>query len=152
MHVHSVYGVLWLTKDIPDSDYGAEGLRDIYLRLQAIQRPELCVRGMAFSFNTEIGRRFGFRTDIIRGEDGSLALAMKPYGKIVFITSRKARVLTSNGTLNSEGSLIDNIWIRVIKALKEITGLFIKRRHTKIKTLISSNKVSSKSLWIWQNI
>ena len=61
-----------------------EGLRDIYLRLQAIQRPELCVRGMAFSFNTEIGRRFGFRTDIIRGEDGSLALAMKPYGKIVF--------------------------------------------------------------------
>ena len=88
-----------------------EGLRDIYLRLQAIQRPELCVRGMAFSFNTEIGRRFGFRTDIIRGEDGSLALAMKPYGKIVFITSRKARVLTSNGTLNSEGSLIDNIWI-----------------------------------------
>ena len=110
-----------------------EGLRDIYLRLQAIQRPELCVRGMAFSFNTEIGRRFGFRTDIIRGEDGSLALAMKPYGKIVFITSRKARVLTSNGTLNSEGSLIDNIWIRVIKALKEITGLFIKKTAYKDK-------------------
>ena len=107
-----------------------EGLRDIYLRLQAIQRPELCVRGMAFSFNTEIGRRFGFR---IRGEDGSLALAMKPYGKIVFITSRKARVLTSNGTLNSEGSLIDNIWIRVIKALKEITGLFIKKTAYKDK-------------------
>lgn len=106
---------------------------DIYLRLQAIQRPELCVRGMAFSFNTEIGRRFGFRTDIIRGEDGSLALAMKPYGKIVFITSRKARVLTSNGTLNSEGSLIDNIWIRVIKALKEITGLFIKKTAYKDK-------------------
>jgi len=110
-----------------------EGLRDIYLRLQAIQRPELCVRGMAFSFNTETGRRFGFRTDIIRGEDGSLALAMKPYGKIVFITSRKARVLTSNGTLNSEGSLIDNIWIRVIKALKEITGLFIKKTAYKDK-------------------
>jgi len=110
-----------------------EGLRDIYLRLQAIQRPELCVRGMAFSFNTEIGRRFGFRTDIIRGEDGSLALAMKPYGKIVFITSRKARVLTSNGTLNSEGSLIDNIRIRVIKALKEITGLFIKKTAYKDK-------------------
>ena len=86
-----------------------EGLRDIYLRLQAIQRPELCVRGMAFSFNTEIGRRFGFRT------------------------SRKARVLTSNGTLNSEGSLIDNIWIRVIKALKEITGLFIKKTAYKDK-------------------
>ena len=91
------------------------------------------MRCLAFSFITEIGRRFGFRTDIIRGEDGSLALAMKPYGKIVFITSRKARVLTSNGTLNSEGSLNDNIWIRVIKALKEITGLFIKKTASKDK-------------------
>lgn len=110
-----------------------EGLRDLYLRLQAIQRPELCIRGMAFGFNTELGRRFGFRTDIIRGEDGSLALAMKPYGKLVFITSRKARVLTSNGTLSAKGSLLNNIWIRTIKALKGITGLFIKKTVYKDK-------------------
>ena len=108
-----------------------EGLRDLHLRLQAIKRPELCVRGMAFGFNTELGRKFGFRTDIIRGEDGSLALAMKPYGKLVFITSRKARVLTSNGTLNTEGTLLNNIWIRVIKALKGVTGLFTKKTEYK---------------------
>ena len=86
---------------------------------------------MAFGFNTELGRKFGFRTDIIRGEDGSLALAMKPYGKLVFITSRKARVLTSNGTLNTEGTLLNNIWIRVIKALKGVTGLFTKKTEYK---------------------
>lgn len=108
-----------------------ESLRDLHLRVQAVQRPELCVRGMAFGFNTELGRRFGFRTDIIRGEDGSLALAMKPYGKLVFITNRKARVLTSNGTLNAEGSLLDNIQIRLVKALKGITGLFTKKTEYK---------------------
>lgn len=30
LHVHSVYGVLWLTKDIPDSDYGATKACAIY--------------------------------------------------------------------------------------------------------------------------
>lgn len=104
-----------------------ENLRDMHLRLQAIKRPELCVRGMAFGFKTELGRKLGFRTDIIRGEDGSLALAMKPYGKIQFITSRKARVLTSNSTLNAEGSLIKNVFIRISKAIRGIAGLFTKK-------------------------
>lgn len=108
-----------------------ESLRDVHLRLQAIKRPELCVRGMVFGFNTELGRRFGFRTDIIRGEDGSLALAMKPFGKLVFITSRKARALTSNGTLNNEGSLLNNVWIRVKKAAKGIKGLITKETEYK---------------------
>lgn len=108
-----------------------ESLRDVHLRLQAIKRPELCVRGMVFGFNTELGRRFGFRTDIIRGEDGSLALAMKPFGKLVFITSRKARALTSNGTLNNEGSLLNNVWIRVKKAAKGMKGLITKETEYK---------------------
>lgn len=105
-----------------------ENLRDIYLRLQSIKRPELCVRGMAFGFKTQIGQKIGFRTDIIRGEDGSLALAMKPYGKLIFITSRKARVLTSNSTLNAKGNLLINLWIRIIKGCKGINGLFIRKK------------------------
>lgn len=108
-----------------------ESLRDIHLRIQAIQRPELCVRGMNFGFNTELARRFGFRTDIIRGEDGSLALAMKPYGKLVFLTTTRVRVLTSNGTLNADGSLLKSIQIRAIKALKGLGGLFFRKKRYK---------------------
>lgn len=104
-----------------------ESLRDIHLRIQAIKRPELCVRGMNFGFNTELARRFGFRTDIIRGEDGSLALAMKPYGKLVFLTTSHVRVMTSNGTLNADGSLLNSLWIRIRKALKGFGGLFAKK-------------------------
>lgn len=122
---------------MPDKDHSPfglwcyESLRDLHLRVQSVKRPELCVRGMTFGFNTELGRRFGFRTDIKRGEDGSLALAMKPYGKLVFIRSRQARVLTSNGTLNAEGSLLNNVRIRIVKALKGFAGLFTKKTEYK---------------------
>ena len=118
---------------IPDDDHSRwalwiyETLRDIHLRIQAIKRPELCVRGMAFGFRTDWARRFGFRTDIRRGEDGSLALALKSCGKVVFITSRKARVLTSNATINTDGSLFNSFRIRFLKAINGFTGLFTKK-------------------------
>lgn len=104
-----------------------EGLRDVHLRLQDIKRPELNVRGMVMGFRTEYGRQFGFRTDIKRGEDGSLALDMKPLGKLVFVTSRKARALTCNSTLDQDGSLLNSIQIRIKKAASGFTGLFTKK-------------------------
>lgn len=101
-----------------------EFLRDVHLSIQAIKRPELCVRGMTFAFKTDEGRKFGFRTDIRRGEDGSLALTMKPLGKLVFIHSRKARVMTGYGTLKTDGSLLNSFKIRLVKALVNISTLF----------------------------
>ena len=108
-----------------------ELLRDIYLLLQSIKRPELCVRGMVFGFNTEMGRKIGFRTDIIRGEDGSLAYALKEYGKLVFITNRKARALTGNSTLNADGSFFKSFLNRLIKALNNATNLFSAKNNYK---------------------
>lgn len=122
---------------IPDERHSATGLwwyealRDLHLRIQSIQRPELCVRGMTFGFNTELGRKFGFRTDIIRGEDGSLALAMKPYGKLVFIHSGKARVMTGYGTLNNDGSLFNSFKTRLVKAFKGAGSMFTRKNEYK---------------------
>ena len=56
---------------------------------------------------------------------------MKPYGKLMFITNRKARVLTSNGTINADGSLMNSFKIRIIKALKGIAGLFTRKESYK---------------------
>lgn len=117
---HSAIGLWWY-----------EALRDMHLRIQTLQRPELCVRGMTFGFNTELGRQFGFRTDILRGEDGSLALAMKPYGKLIFIRSKKARVMTGYGTLNKDGSLFNNFKVRLVKAIKGLNGIFTKKSEYK---------------------
>lgn len=130
-----VVGTFGLWSFMPDKQHSQlglwiyESLRDIHLRIQAIQRPELCVRGMNFGFHTELARQYGFRTDIIRGEDGSLALAMKSHGKLVSITSRKARVVTSNSTLNADGSLLRSLWIRALKAFKGVGGLFKKKEN-----------------------
>lgn len=101
-----------------------ETLRDIYLKIQNMKRPELNVRGMVFAFHTETARREGFRTDIIRGEDGSLALALKKYGKLKFVTSRKARAITGYGTVSADGSLFNSFKKRAVKGIKHFASLF----------------------------
>jgi len=122
---------------IPDDKHSKWGLivyellRDSYLKIQSWKRPEMCVRGMVFGFNTELGRKVGFRTDIIRGEDGSLAFGLKKYGKLLFITKRKARAITGNNTLNADGSFFNSFKIRLIKALKGVRFFFIKRPEYK---------------------
>lgn len=88
-----------------------EFCRDIYLRLQTINRPELSVRGMALSFVTEYAKKEGFRVELIRGEDGSMTLALKKYGKIKFIYDKRCRVVTSYSSFK-ETSLLKAIWHR----------------------------------------
>lgn len=118
----------------PDEQHSAFGLflfeliRDSFLWIQHFKRPELCVRGMVFAFKTDLARQVKMRTDIRRGEDGSLALSLKPYGKIAFLYHRKARPVTGYGTLN-EGSLLQSLWYRVRVQMKGISRIFYKTDH-----------------------
>lgn len=120
---------------IPDENHSRIGLlfyeltRDIYLFLQSFKRPELSVRGLVFAYHTEAARQIGIRTDIIRGEDGSLALGLKKYGKIKFVRSRKARAITGYGTVSADGSLFNSFKKRAIKGMRHFTSLF----HSKEK-------------------
>ena len=133
---------------IPDKHHSKIGLffyellRDLYLKIQYINRPELCVRGMVFAFNTDMAREYGFRTDIIRGEDGSLAYALKEKGKLVFLYNRKARAITGLGTLNTDGSLFNSFIKRVSKAIKQGTSILFKKNNYKDEdsNLINQNK------------
>ncbi len=108
-----------------------ELLRDCYLWVQYFKRPELVVGGMVFAFKIELAKKVGIRTDIKRGEDGSLALGLKQYGKIIFLRCGRARVVTGYGTLSQEGSLADNFKSRAIKAVKGLGGLFTGKKHYK---------------------
>ena len=118
----------------PDENHSRVGLflfelaRDIFLFVQHFKRPELCVRGMVFAFNSEYARQVKIRTDIRRGEDGSLALSLKPYGKIAFLYHRKARPVTGYGTIGSQ-----SIWQSFIQHVKVqgkgITRIFYKKDH-----------------------
>ncbi len=118
----------------PDEKHSAFGLtmfeliRDSFLFIQHFKLPELCVRGMVFAFNADYARQVKIRTDIRRGEDGSLALSLKQYGKIAFLYNRKARPVTGYGTLNEE-SLWQSLLYRAKVQLKGITRIFYTKDH-----------------------
>lgn len=118
----------------PDEKHSAFGLalfeliRDAFLFIQHFKRPELCVRGMVFAFNADYARQVNIRTDIRRGEDGSLALSLKKFGKIAFLYNRKARPITGYGTLNEE-SLWQSFLFRVKVQMKGIGRIFYKKDH-----------------------
>ncbi|MCQ2083624.1 MAG: glycosyltransferase [Bacteroidaceae bacterium] len=117
----------------PDSEHSRfslflyETFRDIYLWLLHFKRPELVVRGMVFGHVTDPARKVGIRTDIIRGEDGSLALGLKEFGRIEFVYSHKARPVTGYGTMGQDGSIMKRFirvaWMR----LKGISDIFTKK-------------------------
>jgi len=128
-----VVGVYSLWSFLPSKNFPEwklffyELMRDINLSLQAIKRPELCVRGMVFAYDLKIGREIGYNHNIIRGEDGSMAFGLKKYGKLVFLKNRKARAMTCNNTLQAEGSIFKALARRTLKAFRYLGGYFIKK-------------------------
>lgn len=118
----------------PDQNHSRWGLflfeliRDMFLFVQHFKRPELCVRGMVFAFNADYARQVAIRTDIRRGEDGSLALSLKPFGKIAFLYNRKARPVTGYGTIGSQ-----SLWQSFIQHVKiqgkGLSRIFFKKDH-----------------------
>jgi glycosyltransferase involved in cell wall biosynthesis len=118
----------------PDENHSQFGLflfemiRDMFLFVQHFKRPELCVRGMVFAFKTDLARKVKIRTDIRRGEDGSLALSLKPYGKIAFLYHREARPVTGYGTIGSQ-SLWQSFVQHVKIQSKGISRIFFKKER-----------------------
>lgn len=116
---------------IPDENHSRIGLwfyellRDTHLYLQHFSRPELSVRGLVFGYSVEAARRYGIRTDIIRGEDGYLAFQLRADGRIRFLRNRKARAVTGYGTVSE--SLSKALWHRVRKYLSSFTSYFTSK-------------------------
>jgi glycosyltransferase involved in cell wall biosynthesis len=108
--------------------YIYELIRDLFLWIQHFNRPELCVRGMVMAFKADYAKKVKIRTDIRRGEDGSLALELKRFGKISFVYKRKIRPITGYGTLGNDSiwkSLVNNVKIQ----LKGISRIFYQVDH-----------------------
>jgi glycosyltransferase involved in cell wall biosynthesis len=118
----------------PDSNHSRLGLkmfemvRDLFLWVQHFKRPELSVRGLVFAYNADYGRKEPYRVDIIRGEDGSMALALKKYGKIRFVRDRRCRAVTGYGTLNDK-SIWQSLWKRIKIQGRGLTRIFYKKEH-----------------------
>ena len=131
-HDVSCVGTFW--SYYPDEKHSAFGLfvfeliRDTFLWIQHFKRPELNIRGMTFAFRADYAKQERIRTDIRRGEDGSLEKKKKKFGKITFLYNRNARPVTGYGTLN-ESSLLQSLWHRIKVQGKGITRIFRKTNH-----------------------
>ena len=129
-----VVAVSALWSYFPDDNHSKLGLRifemcrDLFLYIQHFKRPELSVRGLVFAYNADYGRKEKYRVDIIRGEDGSMALSLKKYGKIKFLYDRRARAITGYGTMN-EGNLWTSFVNRIQIQAKGLTRIFYKQDH-----------------------
>lgn len=129
----NIIAVSTLWSFIPQENYSKFGLalyglmRNMHLRLLSIKRPELSVRGMVFAYEADYGRKVGYRVDIKRGEDGSMALGLKEYGRIKLITARKARAITATNTIKNDGSLFDNFRKKTLTALRSSGAYFSKK-------------------------
>ena len=105
-----------------------EMARDLFLWVQHFKRPELSVRGLVFAYNADYGRKEPYRVDIIRGEDGSMALALKKYGKIVFVRDSRCKAVTGYGTIGQQSmwqSFVNHVKIQA----RGITRIFSSTDH-----------------------
>lgn len=120
----------------PDKKHSRLGLyfytlfRDCYLWVQSFKRPELSVRGLVFAYRTEEARREGIRTDIIRGEDGTLAFNLRKYGRIAFLRNRKVCAVTGYGTVGNS-SLFRSFSLRILHTITELKKVFTSAKEYK---------------------
>ncbi len=130
-----VMGVSATWEYFPNDNYSKSNLafyvflRNMYLRIQSWKRPELSVRGLVFAYRTEEARKVGIRVHIVRGEDGALAFGLRQYGKIVFVYSRRARVITGYGTVGN--GVWRHFWTRVLQIGRKFGVFFISAKEYK---------------------
>ena len=102
--------------------------RDLFLWIQHFKRPELSVRGLVFAYDADLGKKEGYRVDIIRGEDGSMALSLKKYGKVKFVRDSRCKAITGYGTIGNQSmwkSFVDHVKIQ----MKGISRIFHQTDH-----------------------
>ncbi len=105
-----------------------EIFRDRAVKARALKRPELAVGGACFAFLTKAGQEIGWRTDVKRGEDGSMLLALKKYGRVVFDQGEQIRAWTSARTLIADGNFLQMIFKRIKREFKRLGEYFTSNK------------------------
>lgn len=101
-----------------------EIFKDIAIGLRAIKRPELVAGGASLGFFTQQAKEIGWRTDVRRGEDGQMVLAIKKTGAITMIKSSKSRIWTTARTLDADISFFTMVWKRLRKEFSRLSFYF----------------------------
>lgn len=108
-----------------------EPFRNLVLRMRFRNRPELVVGGASFSFYTEQALQIGWKVTIRRGSDGAMANELKKKGKIIMTSDPKVTIKTSSRRLDSDGSMLSMIWVRVKREMLRFREYFTEQEEYK---------------------
>lgn len=120
---------------IPDPKRGRLNLafyefsRDVSIYLRGFKRPELNVGGGSFGFRAAEAKTIGWKTNIKRGEDGSMAYSLKKFGRIKFVNNRRARIWSTTRSLEDQGNLVSLVFKRLGKEFKRFSEYFISEKQ-----------------------
>lgn len=106
-------------------------LRDFVTFFRAIKRPELIAGGAALAFYSADALKVGWKTDIRRGEDGSMVLGLKKFGRVELVLSPKTRIRSTSRTLDADGDIFKMIFKRVAREFKRFGAYFRTKKQYK---------------------
>jgi glycosyltransferase involved in cell wall biosynthesis len=101
-----------------------EVFKDIAIGMRSIKRPELVAGGASLAFFTRMGKQIGWRTDVKRGEDGQMVLAIKRFGYVKMVKSGDSRIWTTARTLDRDGNFLQMITKRLKRELSRLHFYF----------------------------
>ncbi|MFN8153243.1 MAG: glycosyltransferase family 2 protein [Bacteroidia bacterium] len=101
-----------------------EIFKDLAIGFRAIKRPELVAGGASLAFFTRMGRQIGWRTDVKRGEDGQMVLAIKRFGYVKMVKSGGSRIWTTARTLDRDGNYLQMIGKRLRREFSRLHFYF----------------------------
>lgn len=101
-----------------------EVFKDIAIGMRSIKRPELVAGGASLAFFTRMGKQIGWRTDVKRGEDGQMVLAIKRFGYVKMVKSVDSRIWTTARTLDRDGNFLQMITKRLKRELSRLHFYF----------------------------
>ncbi|MBP7167472.1 MAG: glycosyltransferase family 2 protein [Bacteroidia bacterium] len=101
-----------------------EVFKDIAIGMRSIKRPELVAGGASLAFFTRMGKQIGWRTDVKRGEDGQMVLAIKRFGYVKMVKSSDSRIWTTARTLDRDGNFLQMITKRLKRELSRLHFYF----------------------------
>lgn len=105
--------------------------RDFSLWIRSVKRPELAVGGAAMAFRRQDGVAVGWKLDIRRGEDGSMLLGLKRFGRARILLSSEVRVRSTSRTLDADGSMWSIIRKRMAREFRRFCEYFTRKSHYK---------------------
>ena len=97
-----------------------ETMKDVVAEIRHYKRPYLNAYGISMGYVREIALKAGGYIDHnTRGDDGRLCFDMMPYGRVVQMKTRSARVWTGPRTLLQDGTIWNGLKVRIGKEVKQ---------------------------------